>query len=121
MRTTLLLMCLTATGCAAGFQGIYPGMNAGQVAEAMGGMGPASVVPYDQGYAGWYYNEDQCVLMQNNVVVSKAVSQNQGGVGIVGIGGFSMKQRAQCLPPGVQPDTTPSVNVGIPGANIQVR
>jgi hypothetical protein len=121
MRTTLLLLCLTATGCAAGFRGIYPGMNAGQVAEAMGGVGPASVVPYDQGYAGWYYNEDQCVLMQNNVVVSKAVSQSQGGIAVAGLGGFSMKQRAQCLPPGVQADTTPTVNVGIPGANIKVR
>jgi len=96
-------------------------MNAHDVADAMGGRGPSQVTSFEQGYAGWYYNEDQCVLMKDNIVVGKEVSKNQGGVSVAGVGGFSMKERAQCLPPGVQADPNQSINVGLPGANIRIK
>ena len=106
--------------CVPGFRAIYPGMSSGQVAEAMGN-GPTQVTPYENGYSSWFFNDDRCVLLKDNVVVSKATSHNQGGVHVAGIGGISFKQPAQCLPPGMQADPTTTINVGLPRVNVNVR
>ena len=122
MRNLLLaVMAVSAVGCAPGFRGIYPGMNGAEVTQAMGGRGPAQVQTFEQGYSSWYYNEDQCVLMKDNIVMNKDTSHSEGGVHVYGVGGFSMKQRAQCLPPGVMADPNTAVNVAIPGANIRIK
>ena len=122
MRMLMMaVLAVSAVGCATGFRGIYPGMNGQEVAEAMGGRGPAEIRSYDQGYASWYYDEDRCVLMKDNLVVAKDVSHDAGGVHVIGVGGFSLKDRAQCVPPGLMADPNQSVSVGFGPANVRVR
>lgn len=116
IRGAMLLVCLTLTGCAAGFRGISPGMTSAQVRDSMGDLGPTKVTPYHEGYSSWYYGDDQCLLMKDNVVVSKDVTSHRGGLAIRGVGGFSVAQQAQCSPPWVSAAPNTTLDVGISGA-----
>lgn len=121
MHRLLTAALLLASACAPGFRAIYPGMTTAEVTKAMGDLGPSTVTPFNDGYAAWYYGEDRCVLLRNDVVVSKATSYRQAGVSLPGVGSLSLKQPAECLPPGVQPRRTSEVNVGLPFGNVNVR
>ncbi len=116
----LVLASTTVTACAPGFRAIAPGMDSAQVSSAMG-TGPSQVVPYNDGYATWYYGPDQCLLVRNNVVVAKDVTHRRGGISIPGVGGLSVNERAQCVPPGVQADPNETLNVGVRGVHVNVR
>ncbi len=96
-------------------------MNGQEVAQAMGGRGPMEIRLYEQGYASWYYDEDRCVLMKDNLVMAKDVSREEVGANVVGVGGFSIRQRAQCLPPGVMADPNQPVSIGLGPARLHLQ
>ena len=99
MKTILIPMVLVLAACAGNrFGKLYPGMTQDQVVKTMDG-GPSEAQPYKDGYAAWYYGEDQCILFQNEKIVSKAESKDKGGLSILGVGAKQI-QPAECVPPG---------------------
>lgn len=109
MRPTLLsaLVALATTGCAApGFEKLYPGMTAAQVADTMG-RGPARAQEFADGSAAWYFDDDHCVLMRDHVLVAKSTTQTRTAVSTP-VGTLEDSARAWCGPPGTdgRHDTT---------------
>ncbi|MBJ6765799.1 hypothetical protein JGU66_34020 [Myxococcaceae bacterium JPH2] len=103
MRTSRFtaICALALTGCAStgGFDKLYPGMTAAQVAETMG-RGPTQAEPYADGWAAWYYGEDRCVLMRDDKLVGKSVSEERAALNTPVLS-VRDTARAQCSPPGV--------------------
>jgi hypothetical protein len=110
-----------AVGCAPAFTRIYPGMTGDEVVKTMG-RGPSRAESFNNSdYAAWYYGEDSCLLMKQNTVVAKEITQKGTAVNTP-LGGYTELQRAQCVPPGTttrgsdrQVDT-PFGGVRIPGS-----
>ncbi|RKH63762.1 hypothetical protein [Corallococcus aberystwythensis] len=101
MRPALLsaLLALAATGCAApGFEKLYPGMTAAQVADTMG-KGPARAQEFGDGSAAWYFDEDHCVLMRDQVLVAKSTTETRTAVRTP-VGTLEDQDKAWCGPPG---------------------
>jgi hypothetical protein len=82
------------------FGKIYPGMTTEQAVATMDGKGPSQVQSYDKGYSAWYYGKDQCLLIQEEKVVSKSTSEKNTTLDALTFGGYSSKKLAQCVPPG---------------------
>ncbi|RKG85496.1 hypothetical protein D7W82_19225 [Corallococcus sp. CA049B] len=101
MRPSLLsaLLALAATGCATpGFDKLYPGMTAAQVADTMG-RGPERAQEFADGSAAWYFDEDHCVLMRDHVLVAKSTTQTHTAVRTP-VGSLKDATKAWCGPPG---------------------
>jgi len=92
----LLAACATSGGK---FGKIYPGMTSDQVAQTMN-KGPTKVNQFSEGYAAWYFGEDQCLLMQQDKVVAKNVTEEKAEIEAWGLGGVTRSQKAECIPPG---------------------
>ncbi|MBU8897811.1 hypothetical protein DRW03_07245 [Corallococcus sp. H22C18031201] len=97
--TTVCALALMGCASAGGFDKLYPGMTAAQVAETMG-RGPTQAEPFAEGWAAWYYGEDRCVLMRDDKLVGKSVTEERAALNTPVI---SVRDtvRAQCLPPGL--------------------
>ena len=93
----LLLGACASTGSR--FGKIYPGMSTDQVVQTMG-KGPQKTEGFSDNYSAWYYNEDTCLLVQSDKVVSKSVTEKQGALEVWGLGGATERKLAECLPPG---------------------
>ncbi|NBD13424.1 MULTISPECIES: hypothetical protein [Corallococcus] len=94
-----LVLALAATGCAApGFDKLYPGMTAAQVADAMG-KGPARAQEFQDGSSAWYFDEDHCVLMRDQVLVAKSTTETRTAVRTP-VGTLEDQDKAWCGPPG---------------------
>ncbi|NNB86253.1 hypothetical protein HI113_07605 [Corallococcus exiguus] len=101
MRPSLLsvLLALATTGCAApGFEKLYPGMTAAQVADTMG-RGPARAQEFADGSAAWYFDEDHCVLMREHVLVAKSTTETRAAVRTP-VASLEDATKAWCGPPG---------------------
>lgn len=92
-----LLMACASTG--KNFSRVYPGMSQPEVNKVMG-KAPSKVEPFSDNYAAWYYDENHCLLLKDEKVLSKAQSEEKGSLEIFGLGGAGLKRLAQCLPPG---------------------
>lgn len=106
-------------GCASRFRQIYPGMSGAQVASVME-SGPTRTEQFEGGYSAWYYGEDQCVLLQEDKVVSKQETQ-QGSSVQAPLISVNETLRAQCLPPGVQRPARRDVDIYLPGGTLRVE
>ncbi|RKH34662.1 hypothetical protein D7Y13_33500 [Corallococcus praedator] len=103
MRPSLMIavLALAATGCAtSGFEQLYPGMTPAQVASTMG-KGPAHAQEYQDGSSAWYFDEDHCVLMRDNVLVAKSTTQTRTAVHTP-VGSLKDQDKAFCGPPGAE-------------------
>lgn len=98
LGSTLLL------GCASAFSQITPGMTSFQVAEVMGN-GPSRAQEFQDGSVAWFYGADQCVLIRNDVVVGKEVTEHQRGVSTPWVS-MSQVRPAQCAPAGERLNVT---------------
>lgn len=98
LGSTLLL------GCASAFSRITPGMTSFQVAEVMGN-GPSRAQEFRDGSVAWFYGADQCVLIRNDVVVGKEVTEHQRGLSTPWVS-LSQERPAQCAPAGERMDVT---------------
>ncbi|MBN8232635.1 hypothetical protein JYK02_34470 [Corallococcus macrosporus] len=101
MRPALLtaVLALATTGCAArGFEKLYPGMTAAQVADTMG-KGPARAQEFADGSSAWYFDEDHCVLMRGQVLVAKSTTETRTAVRTP-MGKLEDEAKAWCGPPG---------------------
>ncbi|MFP2895565.1 hypothetical protein [Corallococcus sp. 4LFB] len=101
MRSALLtaLLALAATGCATpGFEKLYPGMTAAQVADTMG-KGPARAQEFPDGSSAWYFDEDHCVLMRDQVLVAKSTTETRTAVHTP-VASLKQQDKAWCGPPG---------------------
>lgn len=115
-----VLVSLTLTaGCASRFRQLYPGMSGAQVASTME-SGPTRTEQFEGGYTAWYYGEDQCVLLQEDKVVSKQETQ-QGTAVNAPIISVRETLRAQCLPPGVERPERREVDINLPGGSLRVE
>jgi hypothetical protein len=106
MRSLLLTsaLALATSGCAArGFEHLYPGMTAAQVADAMG-RGPARAQEFGDGSAAWYFDEDHCVLMRDHLLVAKDTSRTRVAVKTP-VATLKDQDKAWCGPPGTSADT----------------
>ena len=100
-RKTLLtaLLVLAATGCATpGFEKLYPGMTAAQVADTMG-KGPARAQEFTDGSSAWYFDEDHCVLMRDHVLVAKSTTETRTELHTP-VASLKSQSKAWCGPPG---------------------
>ncbi|MBI2081931.1 MAG: hypothetical protein HYT76_00020 [Deltaproteobacteria bacterium] len=95
------IMALAA--CAAGpkWDKIVPGMTGQMVMTEMKG-GPSRIDPYAEGYSAWFYGEHSCILMQDDKVVSKELSEEKGGIRLFKLGASKEIKKAGCVPPGQQ-------------------
>ncbi|CAM3065233.1 hypothetical protein G4177_12255 [Corallococcus sp. ZKHCc1 1396] len=116
MRPSLMtaVLALTASGCAttSGFEQLYPGMTPAQVANAMG-KGPARAQEFQDGSSAWYFDEDHCVLMRDNVLVAKSTTQTRTAVRTP-MGSLKDQDKAFCGPPGSEGDATREQTVHTP-------
>ncbi|RKG73990.1 hypothetical protein [Corallococcus terminator] len=101
MRPSLMtaVLALATTGCAtSGFEQLYPGMTPAQVANTMG-RGPARAQEFQDSSSAWYFDEDHCVLMRDNVLVGKSTTQTRTAVHTP-VGTLKDQDKAFCGPPG---------------------
>lgn len=115
MRPSLLtaVLALAATGCATpGFEKLYPGMTAAQVADAMG-RGPARAQEFSDGSAAWYFDEDHCVLMRDQTLVAKSTTRTRAEVNTPVVV-MKAEDKAWCGPPGSEAGATREQEVHTP-------
>lgn len=127
MLTGTLLVAIAVLGCggtrrASGFPQIAPGMTSQQVYDLMG-YGPSKAQEFKDGSVAWFYGENACVRLREDLVVAKEVTENTSNVHTPW-GGMTQKRVAQCAPAGEAVESsqtriyTPlgSVNVPTPKA-----
>ena len=117
MRTLLLLPLLAAFGCGHPFKRIQPGMTAAEVREVTADHAPTDVRTWPQapGSEAWYYGPDRCILLVNDVVRQKSVTRTRASAGIPGVVRMSVRDQAECAPPGLESNAGPTTNVSVPG------
>lgn len=111
------LLALFAFGCAHPFKKIQPGMTAAEVRAVTEDNAPSDVItwPTAPGAEAWYYGPDRCILLVNEVVRKKSVTHTRASGGIPGIVRVSVREQAECAPPGLESNQQPTTNVSIPG------
>ncbi len=100
------------------FGKIYPGMTSDQVVQTMG-KGPDKTDAFPDNYASWYFGQDACILVQNDKVVGKSVSEEKGVLETFGYGGMSEKKKAECIPPGYKPTNKVERSIETPFGTIK--
>ncbi|MBE2253557.1 MAG: hypothetical protein IAE78_28775 [Myxococcus sp.] len=117
MRALLFLPLLGLVACGHPFKRIHPGMTVAEVREVTGDHAPTDVRTWPQapGQEAWYYGPDRCILVVNDVVRQKSVTRTRASGGIPGVVRVSVRDQAECAPPGLEANAGPSTNVSVPG------
>lgn len=83
------------------FAKIEPGMKEDEVKKIMD-KPPSETKAFEEGYIGWYYGQDHCLLFREGEVVTKQQTQELSDVDVYGLAIYRERRRAQCLPPGYE-------------------
>lgn len=98
----VVLISVCGLACADRWAKVVPGMTSKQVCSTMKVDGPNKVDPYHEGYAAWFFGEEnnRCVLLKDDVVVSKDQAEQTAHISFFGLGGAAEKEKVDCVPPG---------------------
>ncbi len=109
LLVSTLLASLALLGCggsrrASGFPQIAPGMTSQQVYDLMG-SGPTQAREFKDGSVAWFYGNNACVRIREDLVVGKELTEQATTVHTPW-GGVSQRRVAQCAPPDEAVDST---------------
>lgn len=102
MNVRILCTLLASTalmGCAhnSGFRQLAPGMTTQQVYDLMG-SGPSKAREFKDGSVAWFYGNNACVRIREDLVVAKEVTEENANVWTPWVG-VTQQRIAQCAPP----------------------
>ena len=124
-HSVLLLGAVVWMGCGGsravrppGFSAVTPGMNSAELTATMG-EGPTRAQEFQDGSVAWFYGSNRCVLLRNDVVVTKDRTTHERGVSTPW-GSMSQEKPAQCAPAGERVDNT-RTNIHTPLGTFQTQ